>query len=44
MECNKDVCMWENISNYVAQREASCNVSGPQSSAKDASDIAECYE
>jgi hypothetical protein len=33
-ESNEDF-LWKDMSNYVGQREAFCNVSGPQSSAKD---------
>jgi hypothetical protein len=42
-ERNEDF-LWENISNYVGKREAFCNVSRSQSSAKDVSDFVECFE
>jgi hypothetical protein len=42
-ESNEDF-LWEDMSNYVGQSENFCNVSGPQSSAKDVSGIVECFK
>jgi hypothetical protein len=42
-ESNEDF-LWEDMSSYVGQREAFCNVSEPQSSAKDVSGIVECFK
>jgi hypothetical protein len=42
-ESNEDF-LWENTGNYAGQREAFCNVSKPQSSAKDVNDSVECFK